>query len=180
MHSNDLYAQGEIPPAVQKYLREFEAKQQEIDAEVEQLRNPSEGNKGLAVVGSQSRSRAHTEAYTDKIQELEAEKQRIWENIRSLDPVLAGQVQVYPMQFAAMQQLIDNSQTAIICFYTTDDDTHVFLIYKDKAHRFTLVMERVWQLFRIRFARVCYCLIWWIRKLGNRGWVSFCLSCRSG
>jgi hypothetical protein len=58
MHSNDLYASGEIPPAVQKYLREFEAKQQEIDAEVEQLRNPSEGNKGFASVGSQSRSRA--------------------------------------------------------------------------------------------------------------------------
>ncbi|XZN92343.1 MAG: CHAT domain-containing protein [Microcoleus sp.] len=133
MHSNDLYAKGKIPPAVQKYLDEFEAKQQEIDAEVEQLRNPSEGNKGLAGVGSSSRSRADTSAYTEKIQELEVEKQQIWENIRSLDPVLAGQVQVVPMQFAAMQRLIDNSQTAILCFYTTDDDTHVFVIYKDKA-----------------------------------------------
>ena len=37
------------------------------------------------------------------------------------------------MQFAAMQKLIDNSQTAILCFYTTDDDTHVFVIYKDKS-----------------------------------------------
>ena len=133
MHSNDLYASGEIPPAVQKYLHEFEAKQREIDAEVEQLRKPSQGNKEFTDVGSQSRSRAELSAYTDKIQELEAQKQRIWENIRRLDPVLAGQVQVDPMQFAAMQQLIDNSQTAILCFYTTDDDTHVFVIYKDKA-----------------------------------------------
>src|SRR6476661_6632674 len=133
MHSNDLYASGEIPPAVQKYLQEFEAKQREIDVEVEQLRKPSEGNKELAGVGSQSRSRADLSAYTDKIQELEAQKQRIWENIRRLDPVLAGQVQVDPMLFAAMQKLIDNSQTAILCFYTTDDDTHVFVIYKDKA-----------------------------------------------
>ena len=133
MHSNDLYASSEIPPAVQKYLQEFEAKQREIDAEVEQLRKPSEGNKELACVGSQSRSRAELSAYTEKIQELEAQKQRIWENIRRLDPVLAGQVQVDPIQFAAMQQLIDNSQTAILCFYTTDDDTHVFVIYKDKA-----------------------------------------------
>ena len=132
MHSNDLYDSGEIPPAVQKYLQEFEAKQREIDAEVEQLRKPSEGNKELAGVGSQSRSRADLSAYTDKIQELEAQKQRIWENIRRLDPVLAGQVQVDAMQFAAMQQLIDNSQTAILCFYTTTDDTHVFVIYKDK------------------------------------------------
>jgi len=133
MHSNDLYASSEIPPAVQKYLQEFEAKQREIDAEVEQLRKPSQGNKELAGVGSQSRSRAELSAYTDKIQELEAQKQRIWENIRRLDPVLAGQVQVDPMEFAKMQKLIDNSQTAILCFYTTTDDTHVFVIYKDKA-----------------------------------------------
>ncbi|MEG4210946.1 CHAT domain-containing tetratricopeptide repeat protein [Microcoleus sp. S13_B4] len=133
MHSNDLYASSEIPPAVQKYLQEFEAKQRQIDAEVEQLRKPSESNKELADVGSQSRSRADLCAYTEKIQGLEGEKQQIWENIRSLDPVLAGQVQVAPMQFAAMQKLIDNSQTAILCFYTTTDDTHVFVIYKDKA-----------------------------------------------
>ncbi|MEG4057368.1 MULTISPECIES: CHAT domain-containing tetratricopeptide repeat protein [unclassified Microcoleus] len=133
MHSNDLYASSEIPPAVQKYLQEFEAKQREIDAEVEQLRKPSEGHKELAGVGSQSRSRAELSAYTEKIQELEAQKQRIWENIRSLDPVLAGQVQVDPMQFAKMQKLIDNSQTVILCFYTTTDNTHVFVIYKDKA-----------------------------------------------
>jgi tetratricopeptide (TPR) repeat protein len=45
MHSNDLYSSSEIPPAVQKYLQEFEVKQREIDAEVEQLRKPFEGNK---------------------------------------------------------------------------------------------------------------------------------------
>jgi len=133
MHSNDLYASGEIPPEVERYLREFEAKQQEIDAEVEQLRQPSEGNKGLASVGSQSRSRAAVVAYTEKIAQLETEKQQIWENIRRLDKVLAGQLQVDAMKFAAMQQLIDNPYTAILCFYTTDDDTHVFVIYKDKA-----------------------------------------------
>ncbi|WP_341737740.1 CHAT domain-containing tetratricopeptide repeat protein [Microcoleus sp. CAWBG640] len=164
MHSNDLYAKGEIPPAakeylqqVQKYLDEFKAKQQLIDAEVEQLRNPSEGNKGLASVGSQSRSRADTSAYTKKIQELEGEKQQIWENIRRLDPVLAGQVQVVPMQFGAMQQLIDNSQTAILCFYTTDDDTHIFVIYKDKAPQIHTCHGEGWGSFQK-----------WIRE----GWLS--------
>ncbi|MEG5162553.1 tetratricopeptide repeat protein [Microcoleus sp. AT3-A2] len=148
MHSNDLYASGEIPPAVQKYLQEFEVKQREIDAEVEQLRKPSEGNKELAGVGSQSRSRADLSAYTEKIQELEGEKQQIWENIRSLDPVLAGQVQVDPMQFAAMQKLIDNSQTAILCFYTTTDDTHVFVIYKDKAPQIHTCQGEGWENFQ--------------------------------
>ena len=133
MHSNDLYADGEIPTEVQTYLREFEAKQQEIDAEVEQLRNPSSGNKELASVGSQSRSRADVVAYREKIAQLESEKQQIWQNIRGLDPVLAGQLQVDAMKFAAMQQLIENPYTAILCFYTTDDDTHVFVIYQDKA-----------------------------------------------
>ena len=90
MHSNDLYASGEIPPAVQKYLQEFEAKQREIDAEVEQLRKPSEGNKELASVGSQSRSRADISAYTEKIQELEGEKQQIWENIRQFRSSFSG------------------------------------------------------------------------------------------
>ncbi|PHX55151.1 hypothetical protein CP500_012270 [Tychonema bourrellyi FEM_GT703] len=165
MHSNDLYASGEIPPEVQKYLDEFEAKQQEIDAEVEQLRNPSEGDKGLAGVGSSSRSRADTSAYTKKIQELEGEKQQIWENIRSLDPVLAGQVQVVPMEFAAMQQLIDNSQTAILCFFTTQNDTHVFVIYKDKAPQIHTCQGEGWASFQK-----------WIDK----GWLSPYLEDRKG
>jgi tetratricopeptide (TPR) repeat protein len=133
MHSNDVYASGKIPPEVEKYLREFEAKQGEIDAEVEQLRNPSPGNKELATAGSQSLNRADFAAYTNKIEQLESEKQHIWQNIRRLDPVLSGQLQVDGMKFEAMQQLINNSQTAIICFYTTDYDTHVFVIYKDKS-----------------------------------------------
>ncbi|WP_377478846.1 MAG: CHAT domain-containing protein [Microcoleus anatoxicus] len=165
MHSNDLYAKGEIPPAVKEYLEEFKAKQQLIDAEVEQLRNPSEGNKELAGVGSQSRSRAHTSAYTKKIQQLEADKQQIWENIRRLDPVLAGQVQVVPMQFVAMQRLIDNSQTAILCFYTTDDDTHVFVIYKDKAPQVHTCQGEGWGSFQK-----------WIDK----GWLSPYLEDRKG
>ena len=165
MHSNDLYGSGEIPPAVQKYLDEFKAKQQLIDAEVEQLRNPSEGDKGLVGVGSQSRSRADTSAYTKKIQELEGEKQQIWENIRSLDPVLAGQVQVVPMQFAAMQRLIDNSQTAILCFYTTDDDTHIFVIYKDKAPQIHTCLGEGWASFQK-----------WIDK----GWLSPYLTDKKG
>jgi len=148
MHSNDLYASGEIPPEVQTYLREFEAKQQEIDAEVEQLRNPSSGNKELASVGSQSRSRADVVAYTEKIAQLESEKQQIWQNIRRLDPVLAGQLQVDGMKFAAMQQLIENPYTAILCFYTTDDDTHVFVIYKDKAPQVHTCQGEGWATFQ--------------------------------
>jgi len=134
MASNDLYAKGEIPPEVEKYLQEFDAKQREIDSEIEKLRHPSNENKNeLAGVGSQLRARAAVEAYTDKIKELEDEKQEIWKKIRKLDPVLAGQIKVNPIEFAAMQNLIPSSNTAILCFYTTDDDTHIFVIYKDQS-----------------------------------------------
>ena len=52
------------------------------------------------------------------------------------------------MQFAAMQQLIDNSKTAILCFYTTDDDTHVFVIYKDKAPQIHTCQGEGWASFQ--------------------------------
>ena len=133
MASNDLYA-GEIPPEVEKYLQEFEAKQREIDSEIEKLRHPSnENKKELAGVGSQLLARAAVEAYSKKIEELEDEKQEIWKKIRKEDPVLAGQIKVNPIEFAAMQNLIPSSNTAILCFYTTKDDIHIFVIYNDKS-----------------------------------------------
>ncbi|MEY3870236.1 MAG: hypothetical protein RLZZ338_4130 [Cyanobacteriota bacterium] len=134
MASNDLYAKGEIPPEVEKYLQEFDAKQREIDSEIQKLRHSSnENKKELAGVGSQLLARAAVEAYSDKMKELEEEKQEIWKKIRKLDPVLAGQIKVNPIEFAAMQKLIPSSNTAILCFYTTNNDTHIFVIYKDKS-----------------------------------------------
>jgi CHAT domain-containing protein len=43
--------------------------------------------------------------------------------LRCLDPVLAGQIRVNPLQFPSIQQLIDKPTTAIISFYTTVSDT---------------------------------------------------------
>ncbi len=135
MASNDLYSKGEIPLEVQKYLQQFESLQQQIDQEREYFRNQS-NNKNQELVGTgNSHSRAAFDAETEKIKGLESEKQQIWQKIRSLDDVLAGQIQVDTLDFAAMQQLIDTPTTAILSFYTTDNDTHIFILRQNEEPR---------------------------------------------
>jgi CHAT domain-containing protein/tetratricopeptide (TPR) repeat protein len=133
MASNDLYAGGEIPPQVQEYLQQYDQLQAQIDAERERLRRESDSSKQQTDKGTVALTRAGLEAATATIADLEAQKQQIWEQMRRLDPVLAGEVQVTPLDFATIQQLIDQSQTTILNFFTTNNDTHIFIIYKDKA-----------------------------------------------
>ncbi|MBD2771008.1 CHAT domain-containing protein [Iningainema sp. BLCCT55] len=138
MASNDLYARGEISPEVKEYLQQFKKLQQQINQEQEQLRNQSEINKeqGRVVETFHQISRQHRVAFgakTGKLQRLEAEKQQVWVQIRRLDPVLAGQIQVDALDFIAIQQLIDSPKTAILSFYTTYDDTHIFILRKNES-----------------------------------------------
>ncbi len=126
MASNDLYQGGEIPPEVKELLQQFDDLQQRIDQERSQ--NKSGKNRELMGVGTTTQSRAAFQAYNEAIATLEAEKQQIWEQLRRFDPVLAGEIQVSAPGFCAMQQLIDSPTTAILCFYTTSNDTHVFVL----------------------------------------------------
>ncbi|MHC5732183.1 MAG: CHAT domain-containing protein, partial [Nostoc sp.] len=81
--------------------------------------------------------RAAIEAYNETIADLEAEKQQIWEQMRRLDPVLAGQIQVSPMNLSSIQQLIKVPTTAILSFYTTSNDTHIFIIRQNQINLHT-------------------------------------------
>ncbi|WP_292755770.1 CHAT domain-containing tetratricopeptide repeat protein [Nostoc sp. NMS4] len=130
MASNDLYSDGEIPAEIQQYLQDFEAIQRQIDNELRHHYNSSnlDGNK----LGKSPHSRAAIEAYNETIADLEAEKQQIWEQMRRLDPVLAGQIQVSPMNLSSIQQLIKVPTTAILSFYTTSNDTHLFIIRQNQ------------------------------------------------
>jgi CHAT domain-containing protein len=130
MASNDLYKGGEIPQDVQKWLQEYEALQQQIDDI--RFNNNSDNNREL--VGTATRSRAALEAYNETIANLEAQKQQVWEQLRKLDPVLAAGEQVSAPNFAAMQQLIEEPTTAILSFYTTDDDTYIFVLRKNQIN----------------------------------------------
>ena len=132
MASNDLYAGGEIPPEVQAYLQQHDELQTLIDAERKRLQRDSDSSKQQTDRSTVTLTRAALEAATATIENLEAQKQQIWEQMRRLDPVLAGEIQVNPLDFPTIQQLIEQPHTAILNFFTTDNDTHIFIIYKDK------------------------------------------------
>ncbi|WP_460203041.1 CHAT domain-containing protein [Scytonema sp. NUACC21] len=122
MVSHDLYKAGEIPPEVENLLQQYNDLQQKIDEE----RDRTGKNKGS------SNTRATWQAYNQAVATLETAKQKIWENIRRLDPVLAGEIQVAALDFAQMQQLIDQPTTAILSFYTTSNDTHIFVLQQNQ------------------------------------------------
>jgi CHAT domain-containing protein len=137
MASNDLYQGGEIPPKVQELLQQYEALQAQIDQE--RAQDNSGKNRRLMEVGSSGGERAVWQAYNEAIASLEAQKQEIWEQLRRLDPVLAGEIKVNPPQFAEIQNLIDQPTTAILNFYTTDTDTHIFILRHNQITLHTCV-----------------------------------------
>jgi CHAT domain-containing protein/tetratricopeptide (TPR) repeat protein len=138
MASNDLYQGGEISPEVKELLQQYEDLQQRIDQERSQ--NNSGNKRELMQMGSGTsaseaspkENRAAFQAYNEAIASLEAEKQQIWEQLRRLDPVLAGEIQVSAPNFSAMQKLIDQPTTAILSFYTTSNDTHIFVLRENQ------------------------------------------------
>lgn len=130
MASNDLYQSGEIPPEVKELLQRFEDLQQQIDQE--RSPNNSGNNRELMGVGTSTVDRASFQAYNEAIATLEAEKLQVWEQLRRFDPVLAGEIQVTPLKFADIQKLIDQPTTAILSFYTTSTDTHIFVLRQNK------------------------------------------------
>jgi len=130
MASNDLYSDGEIPSEVKELLQQYEDLQQRID--VEHSSYDSGNNRELMEVGTSTGDRAAFQAKTQAIATLEAKKQQIWDQLRSLDPVLAGEIKVEAPDFAAMQQLIDQPTTALLSFYTTGNDTHIFVLRQNQ------------------------------------------------
>ncbi len=133
MASNDLYSAGEIPLQVQEYLQQYDDLQAQIDAERKRFQGDSESRNEQTNKGSFALTRDVVETVTVNIESLEAQKQQVWEQIRRLDPVLAGGIQVEPLDFATIQQLIEQPHTAILNFFITHNDTHIFIIYKDQS-----------------------------------------------
>jgi CHAT domain-containing protein len=139
MASNDLYQDGAIPPEVKELLHQFDELQQQIDQEHSQ--NQSGNNREQMGVGGSTRDRAAFQAYNEAIAKrcceaqiatLEAEKQQIWEQLRRLDPVLAGEIKVDAPNFVQMQKLIDQPTTAILSFYTTAQALHIFILRQNQ------------------------------------------------
>ena len=141
MASNDLYQSGEIPPEVKELLQQYDNLQERIDRERSSY--DADNNRELMRVGNSTRDRAAFQGYNEAIASLEAEKQQIWEQLRRLDPVLAGEIQVTPLKFADIQKLIDQPTTAILSFYTTSTDTHIFVLRQNKITLHTCTEQGV-------------------------------------
>jgi CHAT domain-containing protein len=130
MASNDLYQGGELPPEVKDLLQQFDDLQDRIDQERSQ--NDSGNNRELMGVGSRTIDRASFQAYNKAITTLEAEKLQIWEQLRRFDPVLAGEIKVDAPNLVQMQKLIDQPTSAILSFYTTAQNLHIFILRQNQ------------------------------------------------
>ncbi|WP_446376233.1 CHAT domain-containing protein [Coleofasciculus sp. D1-CHI-01] len=130
MASDVLNLGGEITPEVQELLIDYEELHQRINA----LRFSSQAEATPVLTGSRRLPDGKAlSANQAEIQRLEAQKQQIWQQLRRYDPVLAGQIQVEHLNLDQMQELIPNDTTALLSFYTTDDDTHIFILLKDQS-----------------------------------------------
>ena len=133
MESSKVGSSGEISPELQRYLQDYELLQQRINA----LRMPQPSSLGQGLITARDSGNAKiAEADLQAIRELEAQKQQIWQNMRRLDPILAGQKQVDPLNLSQMQSLIDDEVTALLSFYTTDNDTYIFILKTGQSPHF--------------------------------------------
>ncbi|GAA6617237.1 hypothetical protein NUACC26_030470 [Scytonema sp. NUACC26] len=130
MTSNDLYQNGEIPSALKELLQQYETLQQQIDQERSQ--NNSDKNQERMEVQSRINNHVAFQAKTQAIASFEVQKQDIWEQLGRLDPVLAGEIQVNAPNFLAIQNLIDLHTTAILSFYTTSNNTYIFVLRQNQ------------------------------------------------
>ena len=127
MASNDLYSQGEIPQEVKPYLDEFYRLQTEIEQQRQHLKSDNEGSQLISKHLSRNQLSVLKESQSN-IQQLEEEQKQVWQNIRSCNEVLAKQIKVDHLEFHQLQSLIKSPHTAILSFYTTSQQTHVFIL----------------------------------------------------
>jgi CHAT domain-containing protein/tetratricopeptide (TPR) repeat protein len=134
--TNDLYTNSKATADIKVYLAEYESLTHEIK---------SHATSSKSSFNTRERS---IQVDIDLLSDLEVQKQNIWKEIRRLDPIIAGQVRVDPIDFATIQTLIPNSHTAILSFYTTDDDTHIFIITRDRQPQIHNCQGQGWENFQ--------------------------------
>lgn len=108
------------------YIEQFEALQKDIDQERLKT-NQVNSNQDLVI-----NTRAILENLNENIEFLEKQKQKLWQQIRELDPVLAGEIKTTEVNLATIQSLIDFQNTAILSFYLTEENSYIFVIKKDE------------------------------------------------
>jgi CHAT domain-containing protein len=129
MASNRYFEQGEIDLELKQAWQKYDDLQQQINLLTLAYQNAETQLAGTRRIATPESLQADEEA----IKQLEAEKQQTWQELRRRDPVLAGQLQVDPLNLSQIQRLIDNDKTALLSFYTTENDTHIFILLKDRS-----------------------------------------------
>jgi CHAT domain-containing protein len=160
MASKDLYSDAQVPIEIQKYLAEY----QQLNQQIKNLHEKEEGITSVAGIVAIKQSE---EVESSKIHQLEAHKQDLYKRIRSWDPVLAGQIAIAPISYSEIQQLIPNIQTAILIFYSTDDNTYIFTIRQNQEPELLTCEDQGWhglQLWLIEKWLVPY------NRENNSGW----------
>ena len=142
MRTKNLYTDAAIPAEVQTYLVEYEDLQQQIQSQHSASTSDNSNIDRQLTTTRDSRALAQV---SDAVRELEAQKQDVWRKIWALDPELAAKQQVTPIELATIQTLIKTPNTAILSFYTTNDDTHIFIITQNREPQIHTCTGQGWQ-----------------------------------
>lgn len=134
MASNDLYNNNNISLELQNYLQEYEKLQQQIH-QINRPNNNQNSNKVLTRISLQSSN--------ETVVKLELDKLQLWQKIRKLDPVLAGEIEINSSNIKTIQQLIDYPTTAILNFYTNLEHTYIFIITKKQINCHTCLNQNL-------------------------------------
>lgn len=122
----DLYQNGDIPEPVRQYLQKLNDLDDKIAQKRGELGNDSRETKPD---GSKTRQLRAATAVSEDIAQLEQQKAVILDQLSNLDEVVAKLRQVQPPKLADFIPLLQDSPgAAILSFYTTDDDTHIFIL----------------------------------------------------
>ncbi|MEA5519401.1 CHAT domain-containing protein [Limnoraphis robusta] len=135
MATADLYADGNIPPQVQQWLQQLDR----LDDEIAQKRNEFKDNSGeMKEDGLKTRQLRAATTVSTEIAEIESQKQAILDQLSNVDEVVAKLRQVQPPKLSDFQPLL-SKKTALVSFYTTRNDTHIFILRSGESqpHRFT-------------------------------------------
>ena len=128
MYSNDLYKDGEINPIIKQYLTEYEAIQAQINSEIIQEES-DDSHKAMIRVTKSLRNYKSLEEIKVKLDDLYQRKEKTWLQIRELDQVLAGTLEVPHLEFETLKKLIaDSPKTALLSFYSTNEHTYIFVL----------------------------------------------------
>jgi CHAT domain-containing protein len=147
MRTNDLYPDAEIPAEVRAYFAEYEALERQIH-NLKSLEPTDNSNPTYQLTISNRTNRAFTKV-SETVTALEAQKQAVWRKIWALDPELATKQQIAPIDLPTIQGLISTPNTAILSFYTTDDDTHIFIITQEGEPQIHTCKGQGWQQFQV-------------------------------